>query len=78
VHGRPQIVSRRPGAVVLVLDPAHAALFIAGRERGSVARGAHGELAATIALGAWRPTPPRSTGYLDIDSVTVRSAPEAT
>ena len=77
-HGRPQIVSRRPSAVVLTLDSAHAALLVGGRERGSVARGTHGELAATIALGAWRPASPGSTGYLDIDNVTVRSAPEAT
>ena len=75
VHGRPQVVSRRSCAVVLALDSAHAALLFGGRERGSVARGPHSELAATIALGASRPT---STGYLDIDSVTVRSAPEAT
>jgi hypothetical protein len=78
VYGRPRVVPRGPSAIVLALASDDAALFIGGRERESVARGAHGELAATIALGAWRPTPPRSTGYLDIDSVTVRSAPEAT
>jgi subtilisin family serine protease len=78
LHSKPILLTRRAAAVVLALDPARAALIIAGRERGSVARGGDAPLGAAIVLGTGRPSPARSTGYFDIDDVTVRSAPDAT
>jgi subtilisin family serine protease len=72
-HSQPQLISRRPTAIRLVLGPAHAALSIDGRECASVTPAA-GALADAIALGTWRP----AAGYLDFDNVTVRSARDAT
>ncbi|MDX6541990.1 MAG: hypothetical protein QOI71_3600, partial [Gaiellales bacterium] len=55
-----------------------AAILVDGRERGALARGVDREPATTLALGASRAAPSGSTGYLDIDNVTVRTAPDAT
>ena len=77
VHSPGKLISRRPTAIVLALDPAHAAISIDGREQASLTRGAAGP-AAAIVLGASHAAPSHSTGYLDIDNVTVRTAPDAT
>ena len=63
---------------MLRLDAGRAAMLVDGRERGALARGTGRESATTLALGVWRPAPSGSTGYLDIDNVTVRTAPDAT
>jgi subtilisin family serine protease len=78
VHSRWQPISRRRATIALALDPTYAALSIDGRQRASLRRGFDTAKAAAVALGARRPAPPRATGYLDIDNVTVRSAPDAT
>ena len=53
----------------------HAALAVDGAELGRLARAPNSPQAAGIALGPWRKGPSASTGYLDIDGVTVREAP---
>lgn len=78
IHSKPQRISRRPNAIVLRLEAARASIVVDGRERAALTRAAGGELGTTIALGAWRSAPSRSTGYLDIDNVAVRTAPQAT
>jgi hypothetical protein len=77
-RSKPYAISRGRSAVALRLDSEHAAILIDGRERAALTRGANGALGTTVALGAWRSLPSRSTGYLDIDNVSVRIAPEAT
>jgi hypothetical protein len=61
--------------VVLVLGARQAALAVDGRPLAGSARPAGGALAAAIALGPRHTGPSASTGYLDIDLVTVRVAP---
>ena len=78
MHSRGQPISRRRATIVLALDPADAVFSIDGRQRASLRRGFDTAPAAAISLGARRPAPSSATGYLDIDNVTVRSAPDAT
>ena len=77
-HSRPLRISRGRSALVLRLDAGRAAMLVDGRERGALARGTGRESGTTLALGIWRPAPAGSTGHLDIDNVTVRTAPDAT
>jgi hypothetical protein len=77
-HSRPQRILRGRIALVLRLDAARTVMLVDGRERGMLARDPGRETGTTLVLGAWRPVPSGSTGYLDIDNVTVRTAPDAT
>jgi subtilisin family serine protease len=73
-HSRPHPIGRRATRVVLSIDPARATLAIGGAHPEPLARAAK-SAAAGVAIGPWRGAPGASTGYLDIDSVTVRIAP---
>jgi hypothetical protein len=75
VRSQRRPVRRRPTVVVLSLDPAQAVLAVDGVELGRLARAPSSPLPAGIVLGPWRGGPAASTGYLDIDGVTVREAP---
>ena len=75
VHSPPHLIRRRPTVLVLSLSSTHATLAVNGVDLGRLARAPHSPQAAAIALGPWRAGPPASTGYLDIDRVTVREAP---
>jgi hypothetical protein len=75
VHSRPSRIGRGPMRVVLVLGARRAALAVDGKALAGSARPAGGALAAAIALGPRHTGPSASTGYLDIDLVTVRVAP---
>ena len=77
LHSQPQRVRRRPTALVLSLDPAQARLTVDGVDLARLARAANAPQASAIALGPWRGGPAGSSGYLDIDRVTVREAPPA-
>ena len=74
----PQTITRRPVTIALALDPEQAVLSIDGRQRASLRRGADRAAAAAITLGLERTTSSRAAGFLDIDNVTVRSAPDQT
>ena len=75
VHSQRRLLRRRPTVVVLSLDSTQAALTVDGAELGRIARAPNSPQAAGIVLGPWREGPSASTGYLDIDRVTVREAP---
>ena len=78
VHSEPLTISRRAVALTLSLDHGRASLT-AGREQRAVARrSAHPAPGGAIALGLAQPARPGSTGYFDIDRVTVRTALAAT
>jgi hypothetical protein len=77
LHSPPQRVRRRAAALVLSLDPAQARLTVDGVDLARLARAASAPQASAVALGPWRGGPTGSTGYLDIDRVTVREAPAA-
>jgi hypothetical protein len=77
LHSQPQRVRRRSTALVLSLDPAQARLTVDGVDLARLARAANAPQAFAIALGPWRGGPAGSSGYLDIDRVTVREAPAA-
>jgi hypothetical protein len=74
-HSQPRLVHRKPIAVVLSLDSAQAGLAVGGVELGRLTRAANSPQPTGIVLGPWRGGPAASTGYLDIDGVTVREAP---
>ncbi len=74
-HSQRRLLRRRPTVVVLSLDSEQAAVTVDGAELGRIARAPNSPQAAGIALGPWRKGPSASTGYLDIDGVTVREAP---
>lgn len=79
VHTRPRHLARPRLSLALSLSFVTGSVTLAagGHEIGSLAHTA-GELpAGGIVLGPWHDTPAATTGYLDIDDVTVRSAPEA-
>ena len=76
-HAQRRLVRRRPTVVVLSLDSTQAGLAVDGAELGRLARAPNSPQAAGIVLGPWRGGPSAATGYLDIDRVTVREAPEA-
>ncbi len=75
VHSGPVIISSRSSRILLAIDPAHAVLSLGGRERATVPSGA-GSAAAVTFGAAPRPARPPATGYLDIDDVSMRSAPD--
>ena len=75
VHSLSQTIRLRPATVVLSLDSTRAAFAVGGRERGHVARHAYAGAATDVALGPWHGAPTAAHGYLDIDRVTVRTAP---
>jgi hypothetical protein len=75
VHSPLRSIRRRPTALVLSLGPTHATLAVDGAALGRLGRAPGSPQAAAVALGPWRAGPPASTGYLDIDRVTVRQAP---
>ena len=77
LHSQPHRIRRRPAVLVLSLDPAQARLMVDGVDLARLARAANGPQAGAIALGPWRGGPAGSSGYLDIDRVTVREAPAA-
>ena len=77
LHSPAQRVRRRTTALVLSLDPAQARLTVDGVDLVRLARAAAAPQASAIALGPWRGGPAGSTGYLDIDRVTVREAAAA-
>ena len=77
-HSRPETITRRPVTIALALDREQAVLSIDGRERASLRRGADRAAAAAITLGLERTTSSHAAGFLDIDNVTVRSAPDQT
>ena len=75
VHSPRRLLRRRPTVVVLSLDSTQAGLTVDGAELGRIARAPNSPQPAGIVLGPWRKGPSTSTGYLDIDRVTVREAP---
>jgi subtilisin family serine protease len=75
VHSQRHRLRRGPVTLVLSLDPAEAGLAVDGAVAGRLARSASSPQSAAIVLGPWRGGPSASTGYLDIDRVTVREAP---
>jgi hypothetical protein len=76
-HSQPRLVHRKPIAVVLSLDSGQAALAVDGVELGRLTRAANSPQPGGIVLGPWRGGPSTSTGYLDVDRVTVRAVPPA-
>jgi hypothetical protein len=76
-HSQPRRIRRRPAVLVLSLDPAQARLMVDGVDLARLARAGNGLQAGAIALGPWRGGPAGSSGYLDIDRVTVREAAAA-
>jgi subtilisin family serine protease len=77
-HSRSETITRRPVTIALALDQEQAVLSIDGRQRASLTRGADRAAAAAITLGLERTTSSRAVGFLDIDNVAVRSAPDQT
>ncbi len=78
VRSQPLSVQRRPVSLTLSLAHARASLS-AGRQHRWVARANEPPAPAdAISLGFSHPAPPGSTGYFDIDRVTVRTAHAAT
>jgi hypothetical protein len=77
VHSQKHRVRRRPLTLVLSLDAAEAGLTADGVRIGRLARGASAPQPAAIVLGPWRGGPSGSTGYVDLDRVSVREAPAA-
>ena len=74
VHSQPRSVRRRPTVVVLSLDSTQAGFAVAGVELGQLARAPDSAQPAGIVLGPWHGGPAASSGYLDIDRVTVRES----
>jgi hypothetical protein len=74
-HSQRRRVRRRPTVVVLSLDSTEARLAVDGAEHGRLQLAPNSPRPAGIVLGPWRGGPSASTGYLDIDRVTVREAP---
>jgi hypothetical protein len=60
----------------LALDAAHALLTLDGRERATAPRSAGPPTAAAVTFGARSKASSQASGYLDIDDVSVRSAPD--
>ncbi len=76
-HSRPRVLARRRMALALSLDAGRVALAAGGHEIASLAHVAGDARAEAVVLGPRHGTPAATTGYIDIDDVTVRSAPEA-
>jgi subtilisin family serine protease len=76
-HSRPLRIGRGAIKVALSLDAQRVAIAIDGRAATRGLPRAGGDPAASIALGPRHAGPSASTGYLDIDLVTVRFAAEA-
>jgi subtilisin family serine protease len=74
-HSQRRRVRRRPTVVVLSLDSTEASLAVDGAEHARLQLAPNSPQPAGIVLGPWRGGPSASTGYLDIDRVTVREAP---
>ena len=74
-HSQPLSIRRRAVALRLLLDHGSASLTIGRRQRTVSRRSERPAPGGSLALGLARPG---STGYLDIDRVTVRTAPAAT
>ena len=78
MHSRWQPISRRRATIVLALDPADAVLSIDGRQRASLGAASTPRRRRRSRWAPGARLPSSATGYLDIDNVTVRSAPDAT
>ncbi|HET6172793.1 MAG TPA: S8 family serine peptidase [Gaiellales bacterium] len=72
-HSRPQTIRRRQATLVLSLSSDRSALSIDGRERAGLPAHASGAPARSVVLGLGRRGPPASTGYLDLDRLTLRA-----
>jgi hypothetical protein len=77
VHSRPRSIGRGAIRIVLSLDAKRAAIAIDAQAPARTVARAGGARASSIALGPRHAEPAASTGYLDIDLVTVRLASEA-
>ncbi len=76
-HARPRVLARRRVAIVLTLNKGTTALAAGGRQIGALGHGETAPRAGAIVLGPQHARPAAPTGFLDIDNVTVRSAPAA-
>jgi hypothetical protein len=76
VHSRPVVISRRSTRIVFALDPVRAVLSLDGRARATEPSNAGPPAAAVTFGGALKAALAQTTGYLDIDDVAARSAPD--